>query len=528
MTDPATGPPTPPPTAVGAPGETEAQAAASAEEVSPELERRIRRLGFRGRSIRHYAARGTLVNAIFTVGTSVLGLIKGFVLAIFLSRSDYGVWGVIAFTILALGILRQTGVGDKFVQQEEEDQEVAFQKAFTIEAIATGAMMLLMLAALPVVLLVYGESKLLVPGLVYIAAVPAGVLQMPIWAHYRRMDYFKQRMYLAIDPVVGFAVGVGLAAAGAGYWALLLSIVAGAWATAIAAVWSSPYKLRFRYDRGTLRSYFSFSWPLFVAVAGGVVIAQATGVITNASLGLAGVGVAVLAANITMFTERVDYLITGSLYPAICAVRDRLDLLHESFVKSNRLALMWGMPFGVGLTLFAADLVNFILGSEWKSAVIVLQIYGVTSALSNVAFNWDAYFRALGNTKPMAVAAVAAMVTFLASAPFMVSAWGLKGLAIAIALQGVVHMTCRAWFLARLFEGFRYITHTLRAIAPTVPAVAVVLIARQLEPSHRTPGIAIGELVVYLAVTAAATIAFEGRLLREARDYLRSPTLAAG
>ena len=42
------------------------------------------------------------------------------------------------------------------------------------------------------------------------------------------------------------------------------------------------------------------------------------------------------------------------MYPAICAVQDRLELLRESFVKSNRLALMWAMPFGVGIALFAA------------------------------------------------------------------------------------------------------------------------------------------------------------------------------
>ena len=36
-------------------------------------------------------------------------------------------------------------------------------------------------------------------------------------------------------------------------------------------------------------------------------------------------------------------------------------------MKSNRLALMWGVPFGVGLTLFAADLVEFGIGEEWAS-----------------------------------------------------------------------------------------------------------------------------------------------------------------
>ena len=35
-------------------------------------------------------------------------------------------------------------------------------------------------------------------------------------------------------------------------------------------------------------------------------------------------------------------------------------------MKSKRLALMWGMPFGVGLALFGPDLVEFVLGSNGR------------------------------------------------------------------------------------------------------------------------------------------------------------------
>jgi len=59
----------------------------------------------------------------------------------------------------------------------------------------------------------------------------------------------------------------------------------------------------------------------------------------------------------SQLTDRLDAIITQTLYPAVCAVADRTELLFETFVKSNRLALMWAMPFGLGLALFAPDLV---------------------------------------------------------------------------------------------------------------------------------------------------------------------------
>ena len=57
----------------------------------------------------------------------------------------------------------------------------------------------------------------------------------------------------------------------------MLGPVAGSICGGIAAVATSPYPLRLRYDRGTLREYFSFSWPLLAASASGLVIVQAVG-----------------------------------------------------------------------------------------------------------------------------------------------------------------------------------------------------------------------------------------------------------
>ena len=115
-----------------------------------------------------------------------------------------------------------------------------------------------------------------------------------------------------------------------------------------------------------------------------IVLAQSAVLVAEGHLGLAAVGVIALAATITSFTDRVDQLVTGTLYPAICAVKDQTALLYESFVKSNRLALMWAVPFGIALTLFCADLVEFGIGERWRPAVAVLQVYGLAAALNHI------------------------------------------------------------------------------------------------------------------------------------------------
>jgi O-antigen/teichoic acid export membrane protein len=244
-------------------------------------------------------------------------------------------------------------------------------------------------------------------------------------------------------------------------------------------------------------------------------------------LGVAAVGAVTLAATITSFTDRIDDLVTGALYPAICAVKERTEVLYESLVKSNRLALMWAVPFGVGVSLFCSDLIHFGLGERWRPAVVLLQVCGATAAINHVGFNWTAYFRALGRTRPIANETLAAAAVFLAVGIPLLLAFGLPGLAAGIAAQALAALVMRAYYLQRLFPGFHFLRHAGRAGLPTLPATAVVLLAHGLAPRGRTLGLAVAELAVYLIITVAATWYLESDLLREAAGVVRGLQPAA-
>jgi O-antigen/teichoic acid export membrane protein len=250
-------------------------------------------------------------------------------------------------------------------------------------------------------------------------------------------------------------------------------------------------------------------------------MAQAAVLTGRWELGVAAVGAITLASNISQYTDRVDGIITSTLYPAICAVANRTELLFEIFVKSNRLTLMWGIPFGVGLSLFAADLVNFGLGEQWVPAIGLIEAYGLIAAAGHIGFNWHAFYRARGETRPIAVQGVAALATALVVTIPLTLTIGLSGYALGMGVVAIAVLATRAYYLARLFEGFAMLRHAARAIAPTLPATAVVLAARAFEAGERSLTLALGEVALYVAVTVAATIYFERPLVREAIGYFR-------
>lgn len=472
--------------------------------------------------LRHHTARGVIINSAFQVGLAALNLLRRLVVAAFLTVAEFGIWGALLATLFLVVFLKDAGIGDKYVQQSEDDQELAFQKLFTIDLLLSGLTMGLAAIALPLFALAYGKSEIILPGLVLSLAVLGSSLQSPNIVYYRQMDFVRQRTLQAVDPCVAFVLTVGLAVAGAGYWSLVVGAVVGSFVGAAVALRMCPYRLGFHLPRGTAGEYFSFSWPLMLARGGGIAIGQTTLLISTRTLGLAAAGAIALATAISQFSRGVDTIVTQTLYPGICAVRERMDLLFEAFIKSNRLALMWGVPFGVGVALFAPDFVHFVVGDRWEPAIVVLQAFGLVAAMNQLGFNWAAFLRALGNTRPIAVLAVVNMAAFLAITTPALIVYGLPGFAAATIVAELVTLTARMHQLKRLFTQFRPIRHALRGAGPVVPGVALVATLRLLETGERSAGLALAEAVLYGLVTVGATVLAERSLVRELRGYLKS------
>ena len=323
---------------------------------------------------------------------------------------------------------------------------------------------------------------------------------------------------------------LGLAAAGFGYWAFVIGTICGAWAAALVAVRASPYRLRLVYEPGIAREYASFSGPLLFQGACGAVITLGPTLVTQRVLGTAAVGAIALANNISVYANKVDQVVTDTLYPVICSVKERTDLLLEAFLKSNRMGLLWAAPLGVGIALFAPDLVHFVIGSRWDEAIPLIQAFGLAAAINQIGFNWGAFFRAVGDTRPIAVGGgvMAVAVTALALPPIFV--WGLEGFAIGHAGGDPAAGGASGWrTCTRLFALAPILRNVARGF---VPAVIGVRRGRPAPPgcwegasapssrrSRRWPCSA--------SRCSRSTLILERALLTEFRSYLRRPSTRA-
>ncbi|MEA2408451.1 MAG: polysaccharide transporter, family [Thermoleophilaceae bacterium] len=486
------------------------------------------RLAFPRDELRGRTVRGVLLNALFTGATEGLVLVQGLIVSVLLGPEAIGLYGIVTATAMTIVALKRVGIDEAFVQQSEAGQEEEFQRAFSLELVVSAAFSLAIAVAAPIIALVYGENELLALTLAAAYMPVAFALQAPTWIFFRRMDFMRQRLLLAIGPVITFAVVVTLAALGVGVWSLLIGPAVGNAAAAAAAIAVSPYRLALRFERSAARRYFSFSWPIFVSSAAMLVVLQGQLLAFDIWGGIAAVGHITLAYTLTRYADRADHVVASTIYPAICAVRDRIDTLEELFDKSNRAAMIWSVPFCAAIVLFAPDLVQFVLGGdEWEPAVVLLQGLAVATALQQLGFNWFSFYRARGESRPQAVEAAVMAGCFLAFAVPGLALWGATGFVVGRALVSLAMLAVRAHYVKRLLPHVRLWMLGVRGVLPVLPGVAAALALRLvLWGGERPLWQALCELALFMAVTALATRALERDLLREFVRYLRTGNLA--
>jgi O-antigen/teichoic acid export membrane protein len=473
--------------------------------------------------LRQRTARGAVLNALFLGGAELLVLVQGLVVTILLGPSNIGLYGIVTTTAMTIVALKRAGIDEAFVQQQEDRQEEEFQRAFSLELGLSAILSAAIVVAAPVVAIVYGEPRLL-PLTLAVAYLPlAFALQAPTWVFFRRMQFLPLRLLQATPTIVGFIVTIPLAAVTGSVWSLVIGPFVGHAITAIAAVRVSPYRLRLRFDREARRRYFRFSWPILATSVALLLVQQGQILAFDLHGGLEAAGFITLAFTLTRYADRADQIVATTIYPAICAVRDRISTLEELFEKSNRLTLIWTLPFCAGLVLFAPDLVELVLGDEWEPAVVLIQGLAGAAAVQQLGYNWFTFYRARGDSSPQAVESAALVVGFFGLAIPGLAVYGFDGFVWGRVGASVLVLGVRWVYVRRLLPRVSFASLAARGLAPVAAGTGAALTVRLvLWGGDRSAAQAVAELTLFLAGTAAATWLLERGLLRELSGYLAS------
>lgn len=480
-------------------------------------------------SLRAGVASGIRWGVVNQAVQQVARLVVQLVLTRLLAPSAFGLLAL-SYVVVNFGaLLSGVGFSQALVQRERLEDDLV-DAAFVGSAMLGAGLAAVVLAAATPLASMLGDAEvapiLRVLGLVFVfqgvEGVPNGMLR-------RHLRFRPFVLSSTIATVVGAAVGVAMAARGAGVWSLVgfamsEAVLAAtlAWVFAIrAGVWRPRVTRHLR----PLRDVLGYS----SAVTSNRMLSYGSrnvdNVIVGRVLGAAALGHYNLAYRVMLFPiQRATDVVASVSLPAFARVQGDPERLRSGYLRAVRLLAALIVPVTVGVAVTADHLVPVVFGAQWTPAVVPLQVLACSGpALALMRLNgnlWEATGQA-GLSLAMSAVGLGLLVP-----AFLVGVrYGVVGVATAYtatAYVGLLPAVVVLWRSSGIAPA-RQLGNLVPVVAATFVMVLAALGARELLPHDTGDGLQLAGMVVAGAVVYLAALWLVDRhTIRQALADLRS------
>lgn len=379
-----------------------------------------------------------------------LQLLSVVVLSRLLSPRDYGLLAMVMVVIAFGEVFRDFGLSQAAVRAPELSRSQRDALFFANTGIGAAFAVLLFLFA-PVVAGWFGQPELLPMS----QALAVVFLLNGMTAQYRadltRAMRFRQLVTSDLGGQgVGLLVGVGLALAGTGYWALVGQQLAVGVAGLLIAAWQCRWLPRWP-ERGTqIGGMVRFGFGLVSSQVVGYLSSNMDNIVIGTQLGPVNLGL--YNRGYQLLTRSVNQLRGPSTSVAV-PILARLESDQpraDDFIVKGQAALGYTLMAGLAFVAAAADpIVRIVLGPGWEQVIPILAWLAVAAMFETTSYFCYWVYLVRGLTGKFFWYSLLAMVIKV-SCVVIGSQWGTVGVAIGVSVAGAISWPLSVAWLARL------------------------------------------------------------------------------
>jgi O-antigen/teichoic acid export membrane protein len=329
--------------------------------------------------LRRTTARGAVVAALGQAIGFVLRVGSMIILARLLVPRDFGLVGMVTAVTGFLGLFRDAGLSMASVQRASVTEEQT-STLFWINVAVGGILAALCCVSAPVLVWFYGEPRLLAVSIV----VGSGFVFNGVGAQHRARLQRALRFgaLTAIDSVamgLSILIAVCAAAAGAGYWAVVVMTVSPP-AIALIGMWVATGWVPGRPARGA--GVRSMLWYGGTVTLNSVVMYCAYNldkVLIGRVWGADVLGVYGRAYQLmTIPTENLNSTLGLVAFPTLSRLQGDEATLRKYFLAGYGAFQSVSIPITATCLLFAEDIVRVFLGPKWMDVAVVFRVLAPT------------------------------------------------------------------------------------------------------------------------------------------------------
>ncbi len=352
---------------------------------------------------------------------------------------------------------------------------------------------------------------------------------------HREMKFRAISIRVGASTIFGGLVGVALAAAGYGAWALIVQALCIALLSTVLLWLSMPWRPRLVYSRRSLVDLGSFGGRIFGVRVLDYLRTNGDKLLLGRVVGAAPLGTYAVAFNIVLMPlSRVFIAIADTMLPALSRLQDDRERMASAWLRVNRVVAAIFVPALTGLIVVAPEFVTVLLGERWREVAPLLQILAVGVIALGVSALGVQVLTALGRATTLLRFSIAETAV-LALAVVLGLRWGVTGVAAGYALASVASRAAFAWLttrclgvpFARYIASLSAIAQLSVVLAATTVATRHLLVQTGANASLRLIAVIAIGVIVYVPLCLWRVPDIRAELLRIRRERWREDVAAA-
>ena len=321
------------------------------------------------------AASSLLFKLMESFGMQGIAFVVGLVLARRLDAADYGVLGMLMVFIAFSQVFVQSGLNTALIQKKDADDE-DFSSVFWF-SLAVAVVLYLLLFAFAPLLAALMKRPDLAPALrvLSLILIPGALVSIQGAAVARQMLFRKMMLCSLLATELSGGVGIAMAYAGMGYWALVAQQMTNQVTLAILLLIFVPWKPALHFSWQRVTGLLRFGWKLLVSSILDTGYMNLRSLVIGLKYNDAALG------NFTrgkQFPELVMNAVNGSIQsvmlPVLSEEQDDIPRMKQMMRRSVKGSSFLVLPLMAGLAAVAAPMVTLLIGDKWLPCVPFLQI----------------------------------------------------------------------------------------------------------------------------------------------------------
>lgn len=313
--------------------------------------------------------------AVERFGSQIVQFLIGLILARLLVPDDYGLVGMLAIFIAISQVFLDSGFANALIQKNNRT-DVDYSTVFYFNLVVALVIYAALFAAAPLIADFYDQPLLCDVTRVYSLSLVINGLSIVQTARLSIDLNFKLQAVVSILAIMASgALGIALAASGAGVWALVWQGVAAAGVRTLLLWAFGGWKPLLVFSRRSFRSLFSFGSKLLASSMINTVYSNLATLIIGKMFNAADLGFYTRARQFaTLPGEAATSVITKVSFPVLTRYQDDDSELLKVYSQLLRTPLFLLFPVIFGMAVLAGPLVATLIGEKWLGCVPMLQI----------------------------------------------------------------------------------------------------------------------------------------------------------